>query len=130
MVTTFCLRLACGLVASLVVLSPAQVPPKFYRVQFLTALGLLATAAFFRPASSDVWRLAALVGGMAICLFGSIVWHLDNAPDGSFAVYVAAIVLTCALALGGLSARGDGSEWMVLDDLASAAVLGSATTAM
>ncbi|MBI3408679.1 MAG: hypothetical protein HY040_10015 [Planctomycetes bacterium] len=131
MVTTFCLRLACGLTASLVVLSPAQVQPKFYRVQFLSALGLLATAAFFRPPSTDTWSLVALAGGMAICLFGSIVWHLDNAPGGTIAVYAAAAILTTALLLGGIAAHGDESRGSsVLDDLASAAVLGSATTAM
>ena len=42
MAVTFCLRLAAGLILMLPILNPAVIPPRFYRVHFLTALGLLA----------------------------------------------------------------------------------------
>lgn len=133
MVATFCLRLACGLVAALVVLSPAQIHPRFYRVQFLTSLGLLAIAGFFLRDLADLsfW----LVFGLAtmLCFCGSAVWHLHEAPGGRLAVFAGAMALAVALALGGMAARGTdtgGSAWLVADDFASAALLGSATTAM
>ncbi len=131
MVATFCLRLACGLIASLLLLSPAQIHPRFYRVQFLTALGLLATAAAFRLVSNDDLSLIALAAALAASLFGSIVWHLENAPGGRIAVFASAATLTAALILGGRAAHGeDYHVWLAADDLASAALLGSATTAM
>ena len=62
MVATFCLRLACGLVLALMVLVPAQVPPRFFRVQYLTALGLSAVAGFFLRELADVrlWHFSVL----------------------------------------------------------------------
>ena len=44
MVATFCLRLAAGLILCCRSCPPRTIPPRFYRVQFLTALGLLAVA--------------------------------------------------------------------------------------
>ena len=53
MLAIFCLRLACGLLSALLLLSPALVNPRFYRTHFLTVLGLTTTAALFlREASS------------------------------------------------------------------------------
>ena len=47
MLAIFCLRLALGLIAALLLLSPAQVNPRFFRTHFLTTLGLTAVATAF-----------------------------------------------------------------------------------
>src|SRR5437762_1972050 len=121
MVETFCLRLACGLVLALLVLSPAQVPPRFYRVQFLTALGLLAVAAFFLRDQADAVLWLALGAGMFCCFVGSVVWHLDEAPGGRILIGLAPPVLVACLILGGQVSRADAaSPWFIADDLASA----------
>ena len=44
MLPLFFLRLAFGMLAALLLLSPAQINPRFYRTHFLTALGLGAGA--------------------------------------------------------------------------------------
>src|SRR5262245_63618205 len=99
MVAAFCLRLAWGLLASLVVLPAAVVPPRFYRVQFLTALFLLAVATFFLNEAAE-WQLwLALAVGMLTCLAGSIVWHLRDAPWGKTLVGFALLALTVVLSL-------------------------------
>ena len=50
MLATFCWRLACGLACALLVLDPRQVNPRFYRVHFLTILGLTVFWACQLPA--------------------------------------------------------------------------------
>ena len=55
--SVFALRLAAGMIACLLLLSPADVNPRFYRVHFLTALGLTGLAAVF---VRDGRRLAAV----------------------------------------------------------------------
>ncbi|HVS39220.1 MAG TPA: hypothetical protein VMS17_26925, partial [Gemmataceae bacterium] len=74
--SVFALRLAAGMTACLLLLSPAVVNPRFYRVHFLTALGLAALASFFVPkgAGWPMWFL--LIGGMVFALAGSISWFL------------------------------------------------------
>jgi hypothetical protein len=131
METTFCLRLAFGLVAVLPLLPSAIVPPRFFRVQFLVALALLAGAAFFlRDFAGPVfWITCAL--GSACCCAGSVVWHLDNAPGGRVMIWLTPPVLLACLILGRMAAQSDDvAWWQVADDLASACVLGSATSAM
>ena len=44
MLATFCVRLAVGLLAGLLLLSPKQLHPRFFRTHFLTVLGLLVVA--------------------------------------------------------------------------------------
>jgi hypothetical protein len=131
MAATFCLRLACGLIVILPLLPAAVVPPRFYRVQFLAALGLLAVAAVFLwdavgAAFWIAWTVAA-----AGCVTGSIVWHLNEAPGGRLVVWLSAPMLLACLILAGLAVYpAEDTGWRIADDLASMAVLGSATTAM
>ena len=131
MVATFCLRLAAGLILMLPILPASQIPPRFFRVHFLTALGLLALAGVFIGGIATIafWLLFAV--GMAACLLGSIVWHLNNAPGGKLAVYASPIVLTGCLVSGGMLIRGDADSPMrIVDDVLAALMLGSTTTAM
>jgi hypothetical protein len=132
---TFCLRLAAGLILMLPMLNPAHIPPRFYRVHFLTALGLLAVAGimFVETATATLgfWLIyaAAVLG----CVIGSIVWHLDKAPGGMLTVILTPITLTACLIYGGMLQRGEGdadTPVRIVDDVAAALVLGSATTAM
>ena len=131
MVATFCLRLAAGLILMLPILPPAHVPPRFYRVHFLTALGLSALAGIFmyENASIEFWLIYA--AAVLACLTGSIVWHLDEAPGGKLTAYLAPIALTACLIYGGMLQRRQTDYVMrSVDDVLSALVVGSATTAM
>ena len=131
MAATFCLRLAAGMILMLPILSPAQIPPRFYRVHFLTALGLVAVVGFLLHDSADL-AFWVLYGVSAVgCVIGSIVWHLDNAPGGRLAVYMTPIALTACMIYGGILQRADADTPLrIADDIAGALVLGSATTAM
>jgi hypothetical protein len=128
MLAVFCLRLACGLTAALLLLSPAQVNPRFFRVHFLTALGLAAVAAMSLREHADSALALALAGALGLTFLGSVVWLLDGAPGGQTLIFLAAATLTASLWLAEVSA-GD-ARWRFVDDLASAALLGTATTAM
>lgn len=130
MLALFCLRLACGMLACLGLLSPAQVNPRFFRTHFLTALGLTVLAAVGLGHTADLWLWLALAAGMVLCFLGSIVWVLDGAPGGRALIYLAVSALTAALILAGQERGGATPGWLLADDLTSAALLGSATTAM
>jgi hypothetical protein len=113
------------------ILARKEIPPRFFRVHFLTALGLLAAAGIFAYEAADmvfwsVFGIAALG-----CLIGSIVWHLDESPGGAWAVYLTPIALTGCLMYGGMLQRADSDTPLrVADDVLSALVVGGATTAM
>jgi hypothetical protein len=131
MLPLFCLRLAAGLIASLLLLSPAQVNPRFYRTHFLIALGLAAVALAFLWGAGGVGLLTALGVGMALAFGGSLVWSLEGAPAGRLLVGLTAAALVAALGLAEYAARGNRAlGWVLADSLTSAALLGTATTAM
>ena len=131
MLAIFCLRLACGLIAALLMLSPTQVPPRFFRVQYLTALALLAVAIFFLRDLADVRLWTLLAVSMLLAFAGSIVWHLDGHPGQRILLIMANVALLGTLLAGGLAGRGDkDTPWVAADDVLSAAVLGAATSAM
>lgn len=138
MLATFCLRLACGLACSLLVLTPEQVNPRFYRVQFLTILGLAvsATVTIYARASLAVWLALALV---SVCGFaGSLVWSLSEAPGGRWLVVVTAAGSLAALSVAQTAPSESASAaiaapalwWTFADDATSALLLGAATTSM
>ncbi|HMF16877.1 MAG TPA: hypothetical protein VKE98_06685, partial [Gemmataceae bacterium] len=74
MVAVFCLRLGCGLLAALLLLPSAQINPRFYRVQFLTVLGLAAVAAMFLRDQADLRLWLALGAALILAFLGSILW--------------------------------------------------------
>jgi len=130
--SVFTLRLAAGMIACLLLLSPAQVNPRFYRVHFLTALGLAGLAAVFAGAAGG-WAVGTLLAaGMALALAGSVSWFLEKAPGGRALIVLTALALAGALAC--LEAADPAAVRApvrtALTDLTSAAVLGAALTAM
>jgi hypothetical protein len=134
MLAEFCLRLSCGLMGSLLVLAPAVVPTRFYRVHFLTALGLtvLAVLTLGDPGSTASgtgwpWR----VGLLALLFLGSLAWSLERKMAG----IVFAIASTLAL-MGTLvvdirsTAPPEQLPWNVAGEVTSSLLLGAATSAM
>jgi hypothetical protein len=131
MLAVFCLRLACGLVASLLLLPAAQINPRFYRTHLLTALALAGVAAAFLADTADLWLWLPLGAALALTLAGALVWLLEGAPGGRLFVILAVPALAAALVLASRAAQPDRNPAALLaDDLTSAALLGAATTAM
>jgi hypothetical protein len=127
MLATFCLRLACGLIASLLLFSPRLVNPRFFRVQFLAALGLVSCAALFPQQSYG--RVAGTVLAIAAlsCFVGSVLWSLERAR-GRFAVVV--VTFSALAAAVTLVPDMDLSFASLATAYSSATLLGTATTAM
>jgi len=136
MLVTFCLRLALGMAGCLLILTPSQVAPGFYRVQFLTVLGLSAVAGVFAFATANLAMLAVLGAALFLAFLGSFVWSLEGAPLGRTTIVLTALALVGALALKdfepavGATPRVMAPGWSLLDDLTSAAFLGAAMSAM
>jgi hypothetical protein len=129
MLSIFCLRLACGLIGSLLLLSPVLVNPRFYRTHFLTVLGLTVAAAVFLR--GDTWLWLAVGGTLLFAFLGSLAWSLEGAPAGRALAVGTALSSALALCLAGQSsAPGEELGWLLAGELSSAALLGTATTAM
>jgi hypothetical protein len=130
MLSPFCLRLATGLIGSLLLLNPAQVNPRFFRTHFLVALGLSAVALVF--SWSDGLAAVIVLGlGLALAFAGSLVWSLEGAPAGRVLNAVTFVDLLAALVLvEWAEARPDDVGWVLAGSVTSAALLGTATTAM
>jgi hypothetical protein len=127
----FCLRLATGLLAALLVLTPAQINPRFYRTQFLIALGLTAVALLLSYESATFWLWLALGGGLLLTLLGFFVWSLEGAPGGRTLILSATVACASALTLIEFNSDATGPlGWRLAGDVLSAALLGSATSAM
>jgi hypothetical protein len=144
MLPTFCLRLALGMMAPLVVLPAAVVPPRFFRVQFLVTLALLVVASLFPSKDVGVVFWIAFFLAMLIAVAGSIIWHTEEAPAGRPIIFLTAFFLTLTLiaARAGLWQDVPGNVQalqanlpgpdprLIIDDLAASALLGSATSSM
>jgi hypothetical protein len=130
MLATFCLRLACGLAGALILLSPKQVHPRFYRVQFWTVLGLTGAAAALLAPSAGLGLWVALAAALLASVAGSLSWSLEGAPGGRTLIGVTVLALVAALGLAEPSTPGVDRAWLIVGDLTSAALLGTATTAM
>lgn len=140
MLATFCIRLACGMAGALLVLSPAQINPRFYKAQFLTVLGLTALATFVLGDLGGLGLRLILGLAMLSAFVGSVVWSLDKAPGGKTLVVLTAGCMMVAIGGSALASPGEsrademgvqsGPVWQVAGELTSAALLGAATTAM
>ena len=132
MVASFCLRLAAGLIAMLPFLPAAIVPPRFYRVQFLTALGLLALSGLFLQQMDSlgysIWKFwIFLILASVACLLGSIIWHLDGHPGGAWMTWITPVPVIACLVEEAMGQREDKIALIFVGDaLCSSLVLGSA----
>lgn len=130
MLATFCLRLALGLIVPLPLLPARQLHPKFFRTQFLTALGLIVVAGVSSWGEwEQTWRVAIGLA-MMTTLVGSVVWSLEPPPYGKFTL-VATIGLLAGATLHPI-VHGVPSHGIppALDAWTSALLLGGALTAM
>jgi hypothetical protein len=131
MLSDFCVRLACGMLASLLLLSPRVVPPTFFRTHFIAALGLTVLATVIDWTALP-WLLAApLLAAILLTLVGSVTWSLQGAPGGRSAHIAATLALTTRLVMVSTPPVGSGfSVEALAGHLTSAALLGTAMTAM
>jgi hypothetical protein len=129
MLVLFCLRLALGLLACLLLLSPAQINPRFYRTHFLVVLALAAVAAGFGRQAASTGLLIALGCAIVLALVGFFCWSLEGAPLRRSCIIATTATLAGALVLLEMQS-GEGLGWRLAADATSAALLGSATTAM
>lgn len=131
MLAIFALRLAAGAIGCLPLLPPTIINPRFFRTHFLTALAL-AGVALVCVRDSAAWPLLTALGlALALAFFGSMVWGLERAPGGRTFIVLTALALAAALGLLEASLPHQLPLGLVLlGDLTSAALLGSALTAM
>jgi hypothetical protein len=139
MLAVFSLRLAIGLLASLLLLTPdtgratAGQPHRvgfgFYRTHFLTALAFTCVALFFVHDTAPLGLSALLVVAVVLAVAGSVVWALEGAAGGRALVVLTPAVLAAALVWLEVNSGGPLVERLV-GDATSAAVLGTALTAM
>jgi hypothetical protein len=97
MLATFCARVALGLAACLLLLSPRQLHPRFFRTQLLTALGLLVVATGVGWPDAAPWTRGLLFGTTVLALLGALSWTLDPPPAGWAIVVALAGTLVAAL---------------------------------
>jgi hypothetical protein len=128
MLAVFALRLAAGTIGCLLLLPPTLLNPRFFRTHFLTALALAGLALMCVRDDAGWPLLTCLSVAMALAFAGSLVWGLEGAPGGR--AFIVLTTLTLAGALVGLETSSLDRPARLLGDLTSAAVLGSALTAM
>jgi hypothetical protein len=135
MLADFCVRLALGMTACLLLLSPAasarppqgQRPlahPNFFRTQCLTVLALAVGSLLWLWGSAETALLGCLAGAAALAFLGSVTWSVERSPGA-----VSLIVLTVAL-LGLAVGLREGEGGRIVGAMGSAALLGAAVSAM
>jgi hypothetical protein len=129
----FALRLAVGMTACLLLLSPAVVSPRFYRVHLLTALALAGVASVFAQVGDGwLWFWTCSSVAMGLTLIGALAFSLERSPGGRSLIVGAALALAGALACVDAfhPAMARSPVTTALADFTSAAVLGTALSAM
>jgi hypothetical protein len=137
MVVTFCLRLALGLLLTLLMLSPKQMHPRFFRTHFATVLGLCVVSTVMGWETPCRWpSLAAVV----LAFLGSLAWIYERPPAGWSLLGLTASALALALIAGDTPPSADeallpisGATWWsiaVANHLTAAALLGTSVTGM
>jgi hypothetical protein len=133
MLHDFCLRLALGLLACLLLLSPVQsarpapgtrplVSANFFRTMFLVALGFCVGATLWMWPDIPPALLACLVAASVLALAGSVTWSLERSPGGVSLIVASLGVLIAACYLRGPDSLAGG--------LSAALLLGAATGSM
>jgi hypothetical protein len=128
MLATICVRLAIGLVLFLPLIWHCLPHPRFVRTQFISALGLLVVAVLSSWNESSGVGRGLLLAGCAAALAGAASWTLDPAPAGRWLILATIVILAVAIFREG--AASDRPWWLLAGGISSAALLGSALTAM
>jgi hypothetical protein len=138
----FCLRLALGMAACLLLLSPATafearplVGPRYFRTHFLVLLGLTLGGLLLVSDTAGWLTLLTLAAGVVLAFLGSLSWSLEKAPGGGVLIVATTLVLLAGLGLLEVDAlsRTPGAPGPVaalLGSYTSAAVLGTVVSAM
>ena len=131
--SVFALRLALGMTACLLLLPRGVVNPRYYRIQFLIVLALTGVAGVLIHDLNlwlTFWTFSGV--GIGLALIGSLVWSLENAPGGRVIIFATFMALAGALACLDASDPVTAASPLhtLLADLTSAAVLGTALSAM
>jgi hypothetical protein len=100
MLAVFCLRLALGMLAALLLLNPKVMHPRFFRTHFVIVLGLSVIAAVSDWNSNARIPLAVTAG---LALIGSLVWIFEHPPAGWTLLILSAIGMMVDLAMLGTS---------------------------
>jgi hypothetical protein len=131
MLAVFALRLAFGMLACLLLLSPAQVNPRFYRVHFLVALGLAALVLLDVRTTAPLSAIIFLSVGLFLAFAGSFSWSLEEAPGGRTLIVLTAAALAAALVVVEMAPSTPRPLAATLvGDVTAAALLGASVTAM
>jgi hypothetical protein len=131
MLAVFCLRLASGMIGALTLFSSSQVNPRFYRTHFLTALALTTAAAVLARATAGLELWIVLAAALLLSFLGSLLWSLEGAPAGRLVIVLTALAQLGALGMAaGSFSTGRSTGPGAAVELSSAALLGSAMTAM
>jgi hypothetical protein len=131
MMPIFCLRLASGLAFAALLLPIRQMNPRFFRAHFLAVLGLTACSGFFLwPEASMILRVELGVA-MALSFLASLIWTLDRSPGARWiGIGTACSLVGLLISLTIERGPSDRPTLDVIDNLSSAGILGTATTAM
>jgi hypothetical protein len=124
MLPLFCLYLAVGMLAALLLLDPTPINPRFFRTHFLTALGLgsLALVILLAGGEDIPWVLWVALGLAAL---GSMAWSIEGTPGGR----ALNLLATVAFALT-LKREAASSPMGIANDVTTASLLGLSITAM
>lgn len=138
MLAVFCLRLALGMLASLLLLNPKVMHPRFFRTHFVTALGLCVVSSVLGWDTNA--RISILIATV-LTLLGSLVWIYDHPPAGWTMLGLSLVAMIVSLALLSPGSAGDAEAVSmpletvplaahIASDLTAAALLGFSMTAM
>jgi hypothetical protein len=127
----FALRLAAGMIGCLLLLPVPVLNPRFFRTHFLTALAL-AGLSLACVRDSAQWPLLTWLGAAsALAFVGSMVWGLEGAPGGrTFSVLTTLALVGSLTWLEMATGPFPCPSFRLIGDATSAALLGSALTAM
>lgn len=132
MLALFCLRLALGLMACLLIVPARLTHPRYYRTHCLITLGLTLVALCLLPPKLGELRVA-LAAATLLSLVGSVVWRMEGAPGGQTLTVLTASALVVSLVTweqAGTGTKASAIPGALVGDLASAALLGAALSAM
>jgi hypothetical protein len=136
MLALFCLRLALGLMACLLIVPARLTHPRYYRTHCLTSLGLAIVAIAFRPVQgTDIGFAVATAAVLA--LLASILWRINGAPGAQVLNLLSAAAFAWSLVvleqlgpLHGETVEQSPIGLALVGDVSSALVLGTVVSAM